>query len=135
MSIQDLLLIPAASIRSTLTSTTRYMAQHQNIQAQSPVLGGLRPQHTIPTLPSFAEAMSEISIAKCAICEEVGIDLKVCNVDGIVACQRCIRERSHQGWSETYRFSAQSDMSPGAMPVQLSTLGKPTAMEAMILAF
>ena len=48
--------------------------------------------------------------------------------------ERCYKEKCSQNWKGIHAYSAQNDMSPGAIPQELYLRGKITPIEAMILA-
>lgn len=75
-----------------------------------------------------------MKLGECTICEEVGINMKVYPTDEQTYCAQCKRELLLPTWSGIHIFSADNDISPGDIPTDLLALGKPSPLEAMMLA-
>ncbi|KAF8425178.1 hypothetical protein EV426DRAFT_596623 [Tirmania nivea] len=82
------------------------------------------------TLENFNQFV-DLKFAECSKCEEAGIGMKIRVVGDIKNCE-C--ERTALSWAGTYKFSAENDMSPSEIPLELDVLGTPTPMETMMLA-
>ena len=77
-------------------------------------------------LKSFADAVQELEMEHCHVCNEAWFNMKIeVNDDGISVCKRCIAERTRYRGSEAEfnpKYSRLNDLDPGPVPHHLPSL-------------